>query len=717
MADEKKTVVEEAKARYERAKSAYSSSRAKAIEDTKFALGDSDNGWQWPEEIRNARKQDKKVCLTVNITAQHCNQIINNMRQNSPQARVLPVDSHADKKTAEIIGGLIRNIQTTSNAETAHMLAAEHCVYGGEGYWRIITEYESEKSFNQNIRIKAIANPQSVYIDPAATEPDKSDAEWGFVFEDISTEQCKREHPDIDPASWSEDSNGWASDETVRRAEYFYCEYEKDTLYLINNGTEEGATLLKSEIPPEQLAAIKPMIVSERPTTIKKWKWCKLLGGHDEPIDMRDWPGSYLPIIAAIGKEVNVNGEIVVKGIVRDLKDTARMVNFSYSETIQTVALQNKIPYMASVEATRGLEEYWDAPNLNDLSYLPFNEFNESGERISRPERQPGATMATAQVQLLQLSTDQMRAASGQQNANFGIRSEAVSGVGIQRLKAQGENATFHFPDNHVRALRYEALVLLDLIPKVYDTKRVVRILGLDGKDEKATLDPGSESPYAENTVAEDVEKIFNPLLGKYDVVIDTGPSYQTQRQESAAILTDLAAKNPQIMGAAGDIVMRSYDFPMAEELAKRLEKTLPPGMKEDAQQPQIPPQVQQQMQQDQQQSEQMKQHIQMLEQSLQEIGGKYNELEQSRQIEAGKLEVDRMNAETARMKAQGELQIKAQASQPTNELPEIEKLRFEADVKIRLKQMEIDAAKEIEIMRHCQKVDMHDIQQPEIPQ
>jgi hypothetical protein len=625
---DKKDIVIEAKKRFEKARDYYASARKLAIADTKFVMGDSDNGWQWPEEQSKDRQNSKRVCLTVNMTAQHCNQIINQIRQNRPAVKVSPADDGGDKDTAEILGGLIRNIQVASAADEAHDTAAEHAVYGGEGYWRILTEYENETSFNQVIRVKACPNPNLVYIDHNALAQDKSDAEWGFVFESISKEQFKREYPKIDPASWGGMDGIWVNEDTYQRAEYFYCEFVDDVACFLEN----GKTALKSELQPGEV------VVKERPTKVKKWKWCKLVGGHDVPLDERDWKGSYLPIIAVVGKELNVNGEIVRKGIVRDLKDPARMVNYAYSETVQTLALQNKYPYMASAEAIEGHEDIWNAANVETRAYLPFNAYDATGNPLPRPERQMPAVMPAAQVQLLQLSTEQMRAASGQQNSNFGIKSEASSGVGIQRLKAQGEIATFHFPDNLARALRYEAKVLIDLIRKYYDSRRVVRILGLDGKDQSATLDPRLDGAYAEQDGQEEIEKIFNPLVGEYDVVIDTGPSYQTQRQEAYANLTELASRSPQLMQVAGDLVMRSADFPMAEQLAERLEKTLPPELRDQkpGQEQQVPPELQQQMQQQDQQ-------IQQLSQALEAAAGHAEELEASQ----AELEVKRIEANT----------------------------------------------------------------------
>jgi hypothetical protein len=647
-------IVTEARKRYTQAGEATAANDLLAIADTKFVLGDSDNGWQWEDTIlQNSRKQAKPT-LTVNVTAQHCNQIINNIRQSRPQIKVLPVDNFSDKKTAEIMAGLIRNIQNVSNADDAHDLGAEHSIYGGIGYWRILTEFESPQSFNQTIKIKPVPNPRLVRIDPAATALDKSDAMWGFVEEEISIEQCKREHPDIDPESWGDDTHGWHNKETIKRAEYFYCTYKDDTLCMMDDGT----TAIKSKLDDYDALKAQGRIIKERPTSVKQWKWCKLLGGHDEPIEETDWLGEYLPIVAVTGKELNVDGEIVRKGLVRDIKDPARMLNYSFSGAVETISLQTKIPYVGSIEAIEGFEDEWNKANLENKSILHFNAYDESGNKLDRPQREMPAVMPTAQVQMLQVATEQMRAASGQQNSNFGIKSEASSGIGIQRLKVQGDTATFHFPDNLSRALRYEATILIDLIPKIMDVGQIVRILGLDGSHDQAKLDPSSPQAYTENTKPNgDVEKIFNPTIGKYDVTIATGSSYQTQRQEGAAAMSEMVAKNPALMQVAGDLVFKAFDFPGADALAERMAKTLPPNLQDKKGQPEVPPEVQQQMQQMQ---EQMQQMGQALENADVQVTQLETELDQTRKSKAGDAEAKIVEAENAAVLAREKMEIDA---------------------------------------------------------
>lgn len=657
--EETKSIVETAKDRYERAKAFYDNQRIIAVEDVRFAMADSDNNWQWPAEIYRTRASvDRKPCLTVNITAQHCNQVMNNIRQNRPSAKVSAVDDYADVETAKILGGMLMAIRRSSNADTASDIAAEFALMGGEGYWRVLTDYEDYNSFDQCIKIRPIDNPFLVYIDPNSKQPDRSDAEWGFIFEDISKDQCKEEHPDIDPASWVEDSRqGWVQQDTIRRAEYFWCVYKDDTLYLF----EDGTTALQSEFPEDYKAVMdgetgvvmagdQPVIgiVHKRATKRKQWKWCKLLGGEDKPIDERDWPGQFLPIITVVGKELNVNGEVVRKGLVRDLKDPARMVNYSFSAAVETLALQNKVPYVASAESIEGFEDIWSAANLENRAYLPYNANDEEGRPLTPPARQTPTQLATAQVQMLGLATEQMRAASGQQNANFGIRSEASSGVGIQRLKQQGEIATFHFPDNLARALKYEAQVIIDLIPKIYESRRIVRILGLDGKEETAVLDPQMQQAFAEDKgrMEAKIEKIFNPGVGKYDVTIDTGPSYSTQRQQAAEFIGNAIQRDPSIMQVAGDLVWKVQDFPLSEEFAERFRKI--PSIAQlidDEEGGEIPPQVQAQMQQ-------MQQQLQALDRAFQEVEKENEALKHDKEYDFKKLLIEAYGKETDRLKA-----------------------------------------------------------------
>lgn len=692
-------IVATAKARFERAKSFYGQSRILSEADTRFAMGDSDNGWQWPQQISQQRTTANKVMLTVNTTAQHCNQVINEIRKNRPSGSVSPVDGGADKETANILAGLIRNILTSSNADDAHDVAAEHSIYGGEGYWRITTDYESETSFDQVIKIGVLPNPNNVYIDVDAKELDKCDALWGFIFDQQNKDEAKRLYG-VDASTWVDNgqgNDGWFDDKTYLRAEYYWCEQIKDTacMYVGMDGTEETAFKSDEEkirrlIQAGFMQAIgkdgKPL---ERETFRKVWYHCFIIGGHDRPIEKQVWVGAYLPIISVVGKEVNVNGEIIRKGLVRDLKDPARIVNYAYSETVQTLALQNKIPYIAAVEAIEGHETAWQGANVSNDAVLPWNAFDSENRPLPVPQRQPPAVLPDAQISLLTLSLDQMRGASGQQNANFGIKSDAQSGIGIQRLKVQGEIATFHFPDNLARGLKFEWKQLVDLIPKIYTRKKIVRILGLDGKEDHAELDPELPGAFHEVRGEKAVERIFNPNVGRYDIAISTGPSFETQRQESSQMMIEFAKADPTLMAKAGDLIMRAQDYPGSDEMAERLAKFLPPGIADDDGGPEA--QVAKLTQQIQEMQQESQQHI---EEGLR-LEEENQRLKSGEAAKMASVQTDREKAaaegDLARKKAAAELQLKREQAAAEDQLA-----REKADQEAETARYKIDREAEV---------------------
>lgn len=665
------SIVERAYERYNRAVTAEGPLRALALDDTKFALGDSDNRWQWPTEVWDARSG--KIRLTINITQQHCLQIINEIRQRKAAVKFSPVDSKADKRTAQILNGVVRNIHSASQSNLAHDNAVMHQVYGGLGYWRVVAEYESDRSFNQVIVIEPIMDPRSVRMDPAAVRPDRADALWCFVEEDWARERFEESFPDESPSSWVDSSanRDWWSKDTVRVANYYYRVDVADELWFVE--IEGVGEVLRSDLSDEDRKALEPYVTERRKLQRQTWRKALIAGGADKPLEDEELPCEFLPVITCIGSELMVDGEVHRKGHVRDLKDPGRMVNYSYSESVHTLAVQNHSPYIGSHRAFKGHEVIWRSAARLNPTFLPYNDVDDEGNPINPPSRQMPPAFADAQVQMLQLSIDQARAASGQHAAAFGIKSEAQSGVGIQRLKVQGDNATYHYPDNFYRALNYEARVILSMLQRVYDTRRIMRVTNAAGDESTATLDPQLANAYQdvpkpgmplrsvpaaagasdEPTEAE-IEQVFNPSVGRYDVSIDAGPSVQTQRQEGFSAMMEAAGRNPALWQIAGDIIVGMADFPEAEKLAKRIERALPPNLRDGGGGAEA--QMQQMLQQATQQAQMAQQQLQRMGQELERLklerAGKVIEAQASAANDAAELNVDQYRAETERMQA-----------------------------------------------------------------
>lgn len=598
MADKKDDIVREAHERFKRCLDFESDFRALFVDDLRFCNADSDNGYQWPNDLRKAREIDARPCLTINKTRQHVLLITNDAKQNKPSVKVQATGGDATYESAQVYEGVVRHIEYISSAQDAYDTALEHQVQGGIGYWRVVTDYVNDTSFDQDIFIRRIKNPMNVLIDPDCNEADRSDAKYGFVFDDMSIEEFERKYPnEKDVANTSTLGSGvdWCSKEHVRVAEYYRCEYVKDELIALpvpNPADPMGEPVIQivkaSELPSDILKAIKAdKSIQRRPIDRKEWKW--YLIAADRVIDEKIWPGDMLPIVAVIGEEILIEGKLDRKGHVRNLKDPQRMYNYWTSSAVEQVALQGKQPYVAAAEAIEGFENYYENANTANYSYLPYNGVDEQGNPIPAPSREQPPVMATAYISGMQVAAEEMKMVSGQYDPAQGTNPLDQSGVALQAQQRRSDGATYHYTDNLAKAVRYTGKILIDLIPKIYDTPRIIRILAEDGSDEQVQIDPSLQQPMTEQQGPDQtVQRIFNPAVGEYDVIADSGPSYATRREEAFDAMSVMMQQDPTFKNVAGDLYFRAASFPMAEELAERFAKIIPPEIRGEAPPPEL---------------------------------------------------------------------------------------------------------------------------------
>lgn len=578
-------IIAEAQRRFEQCEQWESRARKLFLEDIKFANADADNGYQWPNDIRRNRDIDERPCLTINKTRQHNLQIINDAKQNKPRAAVRPVSNGATFDAAQVYEGIFRHIEYISNASVAYDTATSFQVQGGIGYWRVVTDYLGNDNFDQEIFIRRIKDPLTVYLDPDINEVDGSDARFGFIFDDMPLDEFHATYPeykDIGAATTLGNSVGWLDSDHIRVAEYYRRTENKDQLIsFIDPRTGEAQLLRRGNIPDEIVNAVVDA-PSSKSREIKTWKveWFLIIG--DKVAEKRDWAGEYIPIVRVIGEETIINGELDRKGHTRALRDPQRIYNYWASSAVEHVALQSKTPYIAPAEAIENLEGYWETANTVNHSVLPYNSVTDDGRDIPMPKRQEAPAMATAYIQGMQIAQNEMQMVSGQYEASFGQKSNEASGVAIQERQRKGENANYHFIDNLAIAIRFTGKILIDLIPKIYDTPRVLRIIGEDGEESHVQLDPQAAQAYQEHHAKEqaDVAAIFNPSVGRYDVEADIGPAYATRRQEAFNAISQILSQAPALVGTIGDILFKAADFPMADEIAERMERMVPPQAK-----------------------------------------------------------------------------------------------------------------------------------------
>jgi len=640
-------IIATAKKRFQLAEEATREIRTLGDEDIRFLTGD-----QWPEEIKNARKIDGRPILTINRVAQVVRQITNDSKLNRPSIKVFPVDDKADPETAKIIQGLIRSIENESNAEVAYDTGFENAARRSYGFWRIVTEYESPTSFKQKILIKRIRNPNSVQLDPFSKEKDGSDANWGFIFDDVPHDDFKSEYSDSGLAKLSDwetetaQSQGWINGKTCRIAEYFLKDYEDAELVLLSNG--EAA--LKKDILKalEYYKSIGQLVTPTdvtRKTKIPVIKWYKL--NSIEILETKTFPGQYIPIIPTYGDEYDIDGKLILESVVRHSKDPQRMLNYWKSTETETITLAPKAPYVAAEgQIPKEYAGMWKSSAIRNHPYLIYKPTTHEGHLVPAPQRQVFEPPVQAVTQASQLASEDIKYTSGVTDAAMGNRSNEMSGIAIQRRANQAQTNNFHFTDNQNISIKHTGRILVDIIPIVYDTPQAIRILGEDDQQEIIRIH--------ELFKYKGVPKVFNFSVGKYDVTCETGPGFATKRQEAAASMMDFVKAMPQQAGAVVDLIAKNLDWPGNADFVERLRKTLAPGLVDDKEKAPIPPEVQGQMQQ-------MDQMIQQLTEKLNEqnelVNTKRMELESKERIEFAKMEVD-LKKELLKQSAPGSLAL-----------------------------------------------------------
>jgi len=580
-------IVKEAQRRFDICAQYENDARLRFIEDVKFANGDSDNLYQWDENSRTARGYgtiDERPCLTINKIRQHNLNIINDARQNKPSVKVKPVGNGATFDAAQIYEGVIRHIEYISNAQAAYDTATLFQVQGGVGWVRLVTDYpqDTDQSFDQEIYIRRVKDPLTVYLDPDAKEADKSDARYGFVFDDMSAELFKDTYPKwahLATKSPLDVSGDWVRKDQVRVAEYYRVTEEEDKLVAIGGNIQRMSRMKKDMDEAMFKAAIDDPQTKTRIILDKKVEWF-LIAGNDI-IERNTWAGRYVPLVPVIGEETVINGQFDRKGHTRAMKDPQRLANYWYSAATEHVALQSKSPYIGAMAAFENLADYWDSANTANHAWLPFNAYDDKGQKIDPPERQQPPVMPDAYIKGLELAAQEIREVSGQFQADMGMESNERSGVAIQQRQRQGDNATYHYIDNLALAIRNIGKQLIDLIPKIYDTQRILKIMAEDGMEYEVLIDPQAQQAFQrqQQGEADRIQSIFNPAVGHYDVEADVGPAYATRRQEAFAALTELMKADPALMQVAGDLLFKAADFPMSDEVAQRVRATIAPNV------------------------------------------------------------------------------------------------------------------------------------------
>lgn len=632
--------------------------RSSFQDDVRFANGDADNQWQWDGTVLQSRKDCPS--MTINMTWIHCALVQNEIKKNPPAITVRPVGGGATMKSAEVYGGLIREISRASDAINIYLKASESLVQGGVGYWRVLTEYEAEDSFDQVIRIRSVRSPLGVALDPDAKEPSGADSNWGMIFEDVKNDLLEDEYEKYKDVVGAENAIAanvaaadWKNEGYTRVAEW----YEKDKFQdqLLGFTDPDSGQFTTAFLGDIKDGEIKQRILSDvrtqkRAVTRSRICWYKIFG--DKIVDYREVPGKkYIPIVRVVGQETIIDGNLDRKGIVRGLKDTQRNMNYWVSAGAMQVALQTNVPWVGPAAAFENIKQ-WEDANRGRYAYLPYNHRDDQDEIIPPPSRPNPPVMATAYIQGIQIATQQFKDISGQHEATLGKQDNAESSLAIRARQGQGETSTFHFPNALAQGVAHTGRIILDMAPEVYDTPRLIRISNADMTQSEVNVDPRAPEAHAETDKPDEentTEVTWNPKIGRYEVEAEAGPSYQTQREWTADALGGLLSQNKELWQVIGDYYADNLDFPGAEQMAERIRRTMNPAILGKGPSPNE--------QKLQQQIEQGQKLMQSLMETLAKKQKELDDKDEEIQVKVADALTKRMDAESRRIKEAGNAQ------------------------------------------------------------
>ena len=639
--DKDEKILEEARKQFQRCQESEADNRERYDSDIRFGrLGE-----QWPEQTKKLRNDEQRPCLTLNRIPAFVRQMVNDARQNKPSIKCSPVDDKADIETAEILNGVIRNIEIQSSADEAYDTAIDCAASGGFGYFRIDRERSTSDVFGWDIKIARVSNPLTIYGDPRSIAATSVDWDVAFITELMTHDEFEAEYGEkIDKINWESDyrdigDNVWFDDKNVRVAEYWKRETVNKTVLKLNTGEIVDKDAFEENADLYAVQGVQ--IVDTVETPIKKVMQYVLSGA--DVLEANEWPGTYIPIIPVYGEEVVVDGERHFFSLFHHAKGAQENLNYWRTAATELVALAPKVPYIGP-EGAFDADPRWSTANSKSHAYLEY------AGGIS-PQRQPMSDLPIGALQEAANASEDMKSIIGLYDASLGARSNETSGRAIMARQMEGDTSTFHFIDNMNRAIEHAGRVLVDLIPHIYSEERVLRVLGEDGTPDNVPVNQPvpmtdengqPQMQQAQGPMGEVVEvpvtRIYDLANGKYDVTVKAGPSFNSRREEASNQMMELLRVFPMAAPVIGDLLAENLDWPHADEIAKRLKAMLPPGVKDEDPEKKA-----------------MMQQIEQLMTTIKALQGELGAAKQDQQTNQFEAQTDRFEAETDRMEAETE--------------------------------------------------------------
>ncbi len=648
-------VIKRAQDNYQRDKDHWEDIYRKAREDMKFISDDEDA--QWNAEDRALR--EKRPCLQIDQLGQFIHQVANTIRMNTPTINIIP-GTDGDIETADVFKGLIRNIEYKSNADEAYDTGSLSSIRCSIGFIFVDHGYVGNNGFEQELTIKRCVNSLQCWIDCDSIEADGSDARRGIKIQPMSTQEFKRRYPNKKVSSFGEDTkSNYKDEDSVNVAEYYEIIEETKEVGLTDTGD------MQEVVEDVEYSSVR---------TLKKPKVMRYILSGEEVLAQSTFPGKYVPIVPVYGEEAWIDGKRQLYSLIRKSKDAQRMYNYWKSLETELLMKQPNAPIMAGAGQIENYAADWQNPQKSMV--LRYETHDADGNALPAPQRLAPPTIPTGIVNAARETIDDIKATMGIYNASLGVKSNETSGVAISRRKEEGDVATYHFGDNLVRSITHVGRLLVCAIPEVYDTARIVQIIGKEDEPQQIGVN---------GAMAPDQERPFNLKDGEYGVRVITGASFTTKRQEAADFFQSIVEKQPQLMMVMGDLLFKNMDFAGAQAMAERMKKVIDPKFLDENKDQPVDPE-----------KEQMKMVIQQGEQMIQQMQAEMADMQQQLKNKDGEVQVKAQSEQNKSQYEDGKLKLEILKLQQ-----EAEKNRQENEFKLaalQIKQRELDI-KEADLM------------------
>jgi hypothetical protein len=621
-----------AREKFQRASKDEEDNRRLSLDDHKF----SRLGEQWDDELRKQREEDGRPCLVINHHPAFIRQVVNSARQSKPAIQVVPADSKADPETAEIMSGLVRNIEVASDADIAYDTAVENAVAGGFGYFRINLAYTSDDSFDKDISIEPVPDPFTVYGDPDSEAPDGSDWNCCFVIKRMHKDAFAEQYKGKESVDWTDLKDlgsPWFEDDHVAIAEYWLREQVDGKIIALSDDTVVSESEYAERAEEYAMFGIEPV---GAPRAVKTHKVTQYIMSGVEVLETVEWPGRWIPIVPVYGESMVIEGKRHYKSLVRDAKDPQREHNYWRSAAAESVALAPRTPFIGEDGAFDTDIEKWTTANHASHAFIAYKKGSPP------PQRQPYVGPPAGELQQAGMAADDMKTIIGLYSPNLGERSGSDSGIAIRSLQRQGDVGTFHFLDNLSRSIRFAGRIIIDLIAKVYTTPRMLRVLGENMEPQQVQAAPAEmqqEIMAQMQARGQAISRVYDLTAGKYDLVVRAGPSFGTQREFARAEIVEIIRAFPDSAPILGPMFLENSDWPGADEAAEQLKAMTAP------------------QQQDPQQSQQMQAMMQQAQEQMAQLAQENEALKQQAAAKAKELDIRAFEAVTKRLEVQAKAQ------------------------------------------------------------